>query len=122
VTSLARLGDRIAIGGADDGGYCLIGLKRPHWRVFEDIAWSTAAVLTQTLERASELGVDVVRMPSWYDVDDAGSLRRLIAELFGTRSATATPIEPQGFAAPATRTWLSTALAGGLARRLETIP
>jgi uncharacterized protein len=114
VTNLARPGDRIAIAGADDGGYCLIGLKRPHWRIFEDIAWSTAAVCEQTHERAGELGLEAVRLPSWYDVDDAASLRRLAAELFGDRLQS----EARGFAAPATRTWLSAAFAGGLADRL----
>jgi rSAM/selenodomain-associated transferase 1 len=118
VTNLARSGDRIAIAGADDGGYCLIGLKRPHWRIFEDIGWSTAAVFAQTLERAAELGLEVARMPSWYDVDDAPSLRRLIEELFGERSSTASPTDLQGFSAPATRLWLSMALSAGLAGRL----
>lgn len=118
IANLARAGDRIAIAGAADGGYCLIGLKRAHWRIFEDIAWSTSAVFAQTLERAAEAGVEVVRMPSWYDVDDAASLRRLIAELFGPRSESAAPTELGGFAAPATRAWLSAALAGGLASRL----
>jgi uncharacterized protein len=114
VTNLARPGDRIAIAGADDGGYCLIGLKRPHWRMFEDIAWSTAAVCAQTLERARELGLEAARLPSWYDVDDTASLRRLAGELFGDRLQS----EARGFAAPATRAWLSAALAGGLADRL----
>ncbi len=121
VTSLVRPGDRIAIAGADDGGYCLIGLKHPHWRIFEDIAWSTAAVFAQTLERAAELGVEVAPMATWYDVDDAASLRRLIAELFGDRLATQKPppsaTDLKGFAAPVTRAWLSIALAGGLADR-----
>jgi uncharacterized protein len=113
-TNLARPGDRIAIAGADDGGYCLIGLKRPHWRIFEDIAWSTAAVFAQTLERVVELGLEAVQLPSWYDVDDAASLRRLAGELFGNRL----PTKTGGFAAPATRAWLSASLASGLADRL----
>jgi uncharacterized protein len=83
---LALAGDRLAIIGADDGGYCLIGLKRPHWRLFEEIAWSTGAVLAQTLQRAAELRLVVLQTPSWYDVDDAGSLRRLIGDLFGNLS------------------------------------
>jgi rSAM/selenodomain-associated transferase 1 len=123
VAQLARPGDRIAIAPADDGGYCLIGLKRPHWRIFEGIAWSTAAVLAQTLERAAELGVEVARMPSWYDIDDAASLRRIVAELFGDRLPTDAPArmptDIKGFAAPATRAWLSHALAGGLTDRLR---
>ena len=112
--NLARPGDRIAIVGADDGGYCLIGLKRPHWRIFQDIAWSTEVVFAQTLERAAELGLEVTRMPSWYDVDDAASLRRLIGELSGDQMRA----ETRGFAAPATRACLAGLLANGLAARL----
>lgn len=155
VTSLEQSGDRLAIAGADDGGYCLIGLKRPHWRIFADIAWSTPAVFAQTLERAAELGLEVVRMRSWYDVDEASSLRRLIKELFGAQSPDAPfgarsssapsdeqPFSPgspdgpfneqpfgarcssapsarDGFPAPATRAWLTQALAAGLADRLR---
>jgi len=86
-------GDRLAIIGADDGGYCLIGLQRPHWRVFEEIAWSTGAVLAQTLQRAAELRLLVLQTPSWYDIDDAGSLRRLIRDLFGEFSGNPLPSE-----------------------------
>jgi glycosyltransferase A (GT-A) superfamily protein (DUF2064 family) len=82
----AHAGDRLAIIGADDGGYCLIGLTRPHWRVFEEIAWSNATVLAQTLQRAAELRLIVLQTASWYDIDDADSLRRLISELFGELS------------------------------------
>ena len=49
--------------------------------MFEDIAWSTERVAEQTLERAREIGLDVHRLPVWYDVDDVESLRRLHAEL-----------------------------------------
>ena len=46
--ALAMPGDRVVLGGAADGGYYLIGLKRPHRRLFEDIAWSTDLVFRQT--------------------------------------------------------------------------
>jgi rSAM/selenodomain-associated transferase 1 len=118
ILNLARPGDRIAIIGADDGGYCLLGLKRPHWRIFEDIAWSTSAVFAQTLERAGELGLEAAQMLSWYDVDDAASLRRLARELFSDRLQHQAPTETRGFGAPATCAWLSAALAGDLAERL----
>lgn len=75
--------DRLVIGPAMDGGYTLIGLSRPHPRLFEDITWSTAAVLTQTLERAHEIGLPVVALPAWYDIDDVGSYAILEAELEG---------------------------------------
>ncbi len=122
IARLARPGDRLAIVGADDGGYCLIGLKRPHWRIFEDITWSTSAVFAQTMERAAELGLEVARMPSWYDIDDAASLRRLVGELFDDRTRgeeTGPRSTAENSAAPATRAWLEAALAKGLANRLR---
>jgi rSAM/selenodomain-associated transferase 1 len=78
---LARPGDRAVLGPSSDGGYCLLGLKAVHRRLFQDIAWSTERVAEQTLERAREIGLEVYRLPVWYDVDDAESLRRLQNEL-----------------------------------------
>ena len=82
VEELSRPGDRLVLGPADDGGYYLIGLKRAHRRLFEDIAWSTADVSAQTVERAREISLDVALLPAWYDVDDAPTLGRLYDELF----------------------------------------
>jgi uncharacterized protein len=79
--ALTAPGDRLVLGPAEDGGYYLIGLKQPHRRLFEDIAWSTPQVLAQTEERAREIGLATSRLPVWYDVDDIGSLRRLRAQL-----------------------------------------
>jgi uncharacterized protein len=79
--ALARPGDRAVLGPAADGGYYLIGLKRPHRRLFEDIAWSTAHVLPQTMDRAAELGLAVETLRGWYDVDDRVSLLQLAREL-----------------------------------------
>ncbi len=78
---LTRAGDRIVLGPAADGGYYLIGLKQPHRRLFENIAWSTPQVLQQTIERAAELGLETLTLPVWYDVDDLASLRQLIGDL-----------------------------------------
>lgn len=84
-TALAAPGDRIVLGPATDGGYYLIGLKRPHRRLFEDIDWSTDRVVAQTLERALELDLAVHQLPSWYDVDDPATLRLLMGELLDNR-------------------------------------
>jgi uncharacterized protein len=94
---LSRPGDRVVLGGSDDGGYYLIGVKRMHRRLFERIDWSTERVLEQTLERAREIGLDVELLPAWYDVDDAATLERLRLEL-GEASA--------GYDAKHTRTYL----------------
>lgn len=74
-------GNRIVLGPSEDGGYYLIGLKRPHRELFERIDWSTGRVLAQTKQRADEMGVEVMLLPNGYDVDDAASLRRLADEL-----------------------------------------
>jgi len=78
---LARPDDRAVLGPSSDGGYYLLGLKEPHRRLFEDIAWSTERVAEQTRARAREIDLDVHLLPVWYDVDDIESLRRLHAEL-----------------------------------------
>jgi hypothetical protein len=84
-TALAAPGDRIVIGPSTDGGYYLIGLKRPHRRLFQQIDWSTERVAAQTLARARELGLPVYELPSWYDVDDLDAIRVLIGELIEER-------------------------------------
>src|SRR5882724_2708858 len=78
---LQRPGDRIVLGPCDDGGYYLIGIKKPHQEIFERIDWSTERVLPQTKQRARELGLEVKLLPAGYDVDDVASLRRLCGEL-----------------------------------------
>jgi uncharacterized protein len=74
-------GDRVVLGPAEDGGYYVLGMKGPHVHLFEDIAWSTAAVAEETRRRARALRLDVVELAAWYDVDDGASLRRLLREV-----------------------------------------
>jgi rSAM/selenodomain-associated transferase 1 len=81
VEALARPGDRVVLGGSDDGGYYLIGLKRAHTEVFERITWSTSSVYAETVERCAEAGLELVELPVWYDVDDAETLTVLEREL-----------------------------------------
>jgi uncharacterized protein len=82
-TALAGAGDRVVLGPSKDGGYYLVGMKRPHADLFEDIAWSTDRVFSQTLDRAAALGIPVVELPTWYDVDSAEALQTLIDEVLG---------------------------------------
>ncbi len=104
VQALLQGGDKreepVVLGCSDDGGYYLIGLTRPHARLFADIAWSTDAVSRQTEERAAEVGLPLTRLTPWYDVDDAQSLARLQAEMRGD------PGVPAGYAAGHTRQFL----------------
>ena len=73
--------DRVVLGPSDDGGYYLIGVKKPHRHLFEQIDWSTERVLNQTMRRTSEIGIETKLLPTGYDVDDGTSLRRLCNEL-----------------------------------------
>ena len=100
VEVLQRPGDRMVLGPSDDGGYYLIGLKRAHRRVFEAITWSTASVAAETHARAAEIGLEVVLLPVWYDVDDAATLKHLCDELFGM------PGQPLGYPASHTHRYL----------------
>jgi hypothetical protein len=85
IMSLRAPGDRVVLGPATDGGYYLIGLKHPHRQLFHEIDWSTERVYRQTAERAGSIGLELVTLPTWYDVDDAASLRWLCRELFDGR-------------------------------------
>jgi rSAM/selenodomain-associated transferase 1 len=78
---LAAPGDRAVLGPAEDGGYYLLGLKQAHAHMFADISWSTEHVAAQTRARAAEIGLELVEVPPWYDVDDEAALERLVAEL-----------------------------------------
>jgi uncharacterized protein len=101
VAELAREGDRVVLGPSHDGGYYLIGLKQAHAAVFENITWSTASVLDETMERTRDAGIEVVLLPLWYDVDDAATLAVLREEVIeGKRPEFAVM---DGYEAPHTR-------------------
>jgi rSAM/selenodomain-associated transferase 1 len=119
---LARPGDRMVLGVADDGGYYMIGLKTPHAALFQDVTWSTDQVSAQTLSQAATLGLEVVLLPSWFDVDDAVSLTRLVNDLTAEHGDRSAP-----YPAPATRAWIEQfgireRLGGMVDRRMEESP
>ena len=103
VDALAEPGDRVVLGPSHDGGYYLIGLKQAHPEPFDRITWSTGSVLGETLARCRAAELEVVTLPTWYDVDDAATLHLLEEELlnetpprFGEQRLL------QGYAAPHT--------------------
>jgi rSAM/selenodomain-associated transferase 2/rSAM/selenodomain-associated transferase 1 len=76
---LAR-GSDVVLGPSEDGGYFLVGLRRPDPRVFADIEWSRPDVLERTRRAAAAAGLRVGLVAPWYDVDDVASLRRAAAD------------------------------------------
>jgi uncharacterized protein len=59
----------VVLGPATDGGYWLIGLRGPQPMLFDQMPWSTAAVLAETLRRAEVAGLTVSRLRTLTDVD-----------------------------------------------------
>ena len=94
--------DRVVLGPSDDGGYYLIGVKKPHRHLFEQVDWSTERVLDQTIERASEIGLNVMLLPSGYDVDDHAGLQRLSKELLADKALANIAPYTRGFLATLT--------------------
>ena len=75
--------DALVIGPATDGGYYLIGLRRPCPALFTSIAWSRADVLTATTSMAETCGLTVSFVPPWHDVDTVDDLRRVLRDPHG---------------------------------------
>jgi rSAM/selenodomain-associated transferase 1 len=71
----------VVLGPCDDGGYYLIGLKRPAPRLLREVQMSTPRVTADTLALAKAEGLRVTLLPTWYDVDEAPALARLLLEL-----------------------------------------
>jgi len=66
-------------GPALDGGYALVGLRRPAPALFEGIAWSTPQVMGQTRERLARLGLRHAELATLADIDEPADLRHLPA-------------------------------------------
>lgn len=90
-------GADVVLGPSEDGGYYLIGLTQPQPRLLCEVQMSTSTVLQDTLAIAQECGLKSALLPTWYDVDTAAELDRLIQEL--------SRLGPE--IAPATRRWLA---------------
>jgi hypothetical protein len=78
-----REGADVVLGPADDGGYFFVGARRErlHPRLFEEIPWSSADVLSRTRDRVAELGLEVRWLPLGHDVDTPRDLERLRSRL-----------------------------------------
>ena len=71
----------LVLGPAEDGGYYLIGVSVDHPTLFDDVPWSTSAVLELTLSRARAAGLRTICVSPWWDVDTPDDVRRLRAAL-----------------------------------------
>jgi rSAM/selenodomain-associated transferase 1 len=66
-------------GPAADGGYTLVGLKRPRPELFIHMRWSHDAVMGHTRERLAQAKLCHVELPPLHDVDEPDDLVHLAA-------------------------------------------
>jgi rSAM/selenodomain-associated transferase 1 len=62
------------IGPASDGGYYLLGMKKPNVDVFNNKEWSTGTVLQETIDDFEELNLLYVKLEELNDVDTEDDL------------------------------------------------
>ena len=83
---------------AEDGGYVLIGLRRPQPALFEGIAWGTSSVMDETRARLRAAGVTWREPKALWDVDRPADLQRLAALWRDEVPASAVPVGAAGAA------------------------
>ena len=97
----------VVLGPTEDGGYYLVGAKRPVPALFADIPWSTRNVLSQSRARAEQAGLVVGLLDPERDLDTFDDVRAFLLEEAGhntlsTRTANVlhTLIQRHGNATP----------------------
>jgi uncharacterized protein len=74
----------VVLGPARDGGYYLMGLRRPEPALFDDVPWSTDEVLDTTMRIANTLELETALLRTLIDVDSPDDLHaaaRAVADL-----------------------------------------
>lgn len=62
----------------EDGGYILVGLKKPEPHLFDAMSWGTANVMAETRVRASILGLRVAELKPLWDIDEPNDYDRAV--------------------------------------------
>jgi rSAM/selenodomain-associated transferase 1 len=71
----------VVIGPSADGGYYLIGLKKPNQKLFIGINWGTKEVFKQTLLKIRNNNLSLELLEPWYDVDTPSDLKFLLTHI-----------------------------------------
>lgn len=66
----------------EDGGYGLVGLRRPIPEIFEGMAWGVDTVMSETRRRLTTLGVAMIEPATIWDVDRPEDVVRLASSGF----------------------------------------
>ncbi|NQS99826.1 MAG: glycosyltransferase [Candidatus Omnitrophica bacterium] len=76
----------LVLGPSDDGGYYLIGTKRPLPGLFKGVKWSSRRALRDTVSNARALRKKVALLDEWYDVDEQKDFLLLKRKLKRTKN------------------------------------
>lgn len=71
----------LVVGPCPDGGYYLVGMKTLHRTLFQEIPWSSARVLKQTLQKAKQARLNFQLLAYKSDIDTFSALVALWADL-----------------------------------------
>lgn len=66
----------VVIGAAEDGGYYLLGMKKLHHLLFNNIKWSTETVFDDTIAACDQLNLSYYLLPKLRDIDNESDLMR----------------------------------------------
>ena len=66
----------VVIGPAIDGGYYLLGMKKPHLDLFMDKSWSTSSLINETIATIKQLKLSFALLPEKSDIDYEEDLKR----------------------------------------------
>ncbi|MGH9870137.1 MAG: TIGR04282 family arsenosugar biosynthesis glycosyltransferase [Candidatus Polarisedimenticolia bacterium] len=93
----------VVLGPSEDGGYYLLGVRRPHISMFDGMPWGEPAVLSETRVRLRQAALSCHELERLYDIDTPEDALRLwkgpdpepvphrtrgvLRELFGDQSA-----------------------------------
>jgi len=67
----------VSLGPCVDGGYYLIGLKKPAVALFHNIDWSSNTVLNQTINNVKKNGLELSQLELKYDIDRYSDIKVL---------------------------------------------
>lgn len=66
------------LGPSQDGGYVLIGLRRLHSKIFQEIQWGSERVITQTRQRLRDCQCSWTELPVLRDIDHFDDLKKFV--------------------------------------------
>jgi len=65
----------LVLGPTFDGGYYLIGLKKLHGELFQEISWGSEKVYLQTVKAANKLSLKTINLEKLADIDRPADLK-----------------------------------------------